>query len=98
LEALDDYLRELLGESDRPPGLTLYVFGSATRTAKPRDVDLLLIYADGLLAAAHAYAERLRSKTVSPPCDILVASETEATQLDLIARQRAIALCSVLAD
>lgn len=98
MEALGDYIRELLDGSNGEPGLTLYVFGSATRSAKPRDVDLLLIYADGLLTAAHAYADRLRSKAISPPCDILVASETEAAQLDLIARQQAIAVSSVLAD
>lgn len=72
-------------------GLQLYVFGSAIgASGTPKDIDLLLIYADGLLAEAHALAEAVRSTLAAPPYDVVVASETEAKQLDLIAKQGAV--------
>jgi predicted nucleotidyltransferase len=74
-----------------PEGLQIYLFGSAMKTTStPKDVDLLLVYADGFLDDAHAVAETIRSTAAVPPYDVLVASETEAAQLDLIARQAAI--------
>jgi predicted nucleotidyltransferase len=74
-----------------PEGLQIYLFGSAMdMTSTPRDIDLLLVYADGSLDAAHAVAETIRSTTAVPPYDVLVASDTEAAQLDLIAKQAAI--------
>jgi predicted nucleotidyltransferase len=76
-----------------PEGLEIYLFGSAMDTAStPKDIDLLLVYADGTLDDAHAVAETIRSTAAVPPYDVLVASETEAAQLDLIARQAAILL------
>jgi predicted nucleotidyltransferase len=72
-------------------GLRLYLFGSATKSgATPDDVDLLLVYADGLLEDAHAFAEAIRSSLAAPPYDVLVASETEAAQLNLVAKQEAV--------
>jgi predicted nucleotidyltransferase len=72
-------------------GLQIYLFGSALlTTSTPRDIDLLLVYADGLLGDAHAVAETIRSTATVPPYDVLVASETEAAQLDLVAKQAAI--------
>lgn len=72
-------------------GLCLYVFGSATRAgAAPRDVDLLLVYADDRLEQAHRLAGEIRATLAVPPFDVLVASETETANLDLIARQQAV--------
>lgn len=73
-----------------PAGLQIYLFGSARDTATPKDIDLLLVYADGSLNDAHAVAETIRSAAAVPPYDVLVASETEAAQLDLVAKQAAI--------
>jgi predicted nucleotidyltransferase len=76
-----------------PEGLQIYLFGSAMDAAPtPKDIDLLLVYADGTLDDAHAVAETIRSTAAVPPYDVLVASETEAAQLDLIAKQAAILL------
>jgi predicted nucleotidyltransferase len=73
-----------------PGGLQIYLFGSAMDMAStPKDIDLLLVYADGSLDDAHAVAETIRSTAAIPPYDVLVASETEAAQLDLIAKQAA---------
>jgi predicted nucleotidyltransferase len=73
-----------------PEGLQIYLFGSAMDTAStPKDIDLLLVYADGSLDDAHAVAETIRSTAAVPPYDVLVASETEAAQLDLVAKQAA---------
>ncbi len=72
-------------------GFQLYVFGSAAKSgATPNDVDLLLVYAEGLLDDAHAVAEEIRSTLAAPPYDVLVASETEAAQLNLVAKQEAV--------
>jgi predicted nucleotidyltransferase len=74
-----------------PKSLQIYLFGSAMdTTSTPKDIDLLLVYADGSLDDAHAVAETIRSTSASPPYDVLVASETEAAQLDLVAKQAAI--------
>jgi predicted nucleotidyltransferase len=74
-----------------PEDLQIYLFGSAMDTAStPKDIDLLLVYADGYLEDAHAVAEIIRSTSAIPPYDVLVASETEAAQLDLVAKQAAI--------
>lgn len=74
-----------------PARFRLYVFGSVTRAnTAPNDVDLLLVYADGTLSDAHAVAKAIRSTPATPPYDVLVASETEATQLDLVAKQGAV--------
>lgn len=74
-----------------PKSLQIYLFGSAMdTTSTPKDIDLLLVYADGSLDDAHAVAETIRSTLASPPYDVLVASETEAAQLDLVAKQAAI--------
>lgn len=74
-----------------PEGLQIYLFGSAMdTTSTPKDIDLLLVYADGSLDDAHAVGETIRSTATVPPYDVLVASETEAAQLDLIAKQAAI--------
>lgn len=90
-----DVLAGLVGEiplADVPhEGLRLYVFGSATRdAAAPRDVDLLLVYADDRLEQAHTLAGEIRRTLAVPPFDVLVASETETAQLDLIAKQQAV--------
>ena len=75
----------------RRTGLQLYVFGSATTSdATPNDVDLLLVYANGRLDEAHALAEEIRSTLSAPPYDVLVASEKEAAQLNLVAKQEAV--------
>jgi hypothetical protein len=50
----------------------------------------LLVYAEGLLEDAHAFAEEIRSTLAAPPYDVLVASETEAAQLNLVAKQEAV--------
>ncbi len=92
MENLKAYVVALTGTVTRP-GLQLYVFGSAMRGAQtPGDIDLLLVYADGLLPEAHELAEHMRATLVFPPCDVLVASESEAAELDLVARQEAIAV------
>lgn len=73
-----------------PEGLQIYLFGSAMDIAStPKDIDLLLVYADGCLDDAHAVAETIRSTAAVPPYDVLVASETEAAQLGLVAKQAA---------
>lgn len=72
-----------------PVGLQIYLFGSAIDASSPKDIDLLLVYADGSLDDAHAVAETIRSTAAIPPYDVLVASEAEAAQLDLVAKQAA---------
>ena len=73
-------------------GLQLYLFGSATIPggATPNDVDVLLVYDDGLLEAAHTLAEEIRSIPADPPYDVLVASKSETAELDLLAKQKAV--------
>ena len=91
MKALGSLVEELPLSTAWKEGLQLYLFGSATKSgASPNDVDLLLIYADGLLEDAHAFAEEIRSTLAAPPYDILVASETEAAQLNLVAKQEAV--------
>ncbi len=90
MQAFEDLLGEL-SPTVLPKGFQLYAFGSGTRSdTTPNDVDLLLVYADGLLDKAHAFAEKIRSTLTAPPYDVLVASETEAAQLDLVAKQEAV--------
>lgn len=90
-EALEGLVDELVLSTASHEGLQLYVFGSAAKSgATPNDIDLLLIYADGLLQEAHAFAETIRSTLAVPPYDVLVASATEAAQLDLVAKQEAV--------
>jgi biotin synthase-related radical SAM superfamily protein len=87
LTLIEDMARERV----LPEGLRLYLFGSAIQTSStPTDVDLLLIYANGFLDDAHTVAESIRSTPAVPPYDVLVASETEAAQLNLVAKQAAI--------
>jgi len=84
-------IEDLLRAEVLPEGLQVYLFGSAMdTTSTPKDIDLLLVYTDGSLNNAHAFAETIRATAAVPPYDVLVASETEAAQLDLIAKQAAI--------
>jgi predicted nucleotidyltransferase len=91
VKALESLVEELSSRTAPHEGLWLYLFGSATKSgATPNDVDLLLVYADGLLEDAHAFAEEIRSTPAAPPYDVVVASETEAAQLNLVAKQEAV--------
>jgi hypothetical protein len=84
-------LEDLSSTREPSAGLRLYLFGSATQKAStPNDIDLMLVYPNGLLDVAHRVGEFLRSTAAAPPYDVLVASETEAMQLDLVAKQAAI--------
>jgi predicted nucleotidyltransferase len=91
VKAVGSLVEDLSRSTAWHEGFHLYVFGSATRSgATPNDVDLLLVYADGLLEDAHALAEEIRSTLAAPPYDVLVASETEEAQLNFIATQEAV--------
>jgi hypothetical protein len=91
VKALGSLVEKISSRPEPHEGLWLYLFGSATKAGiSPNDVDLLLVYADGLLEDAHALAEAIRSTPAAPPYDVLVASETEAAQLNLVAKQEAV--------
>jgi hypothetical protein len=91
VKVFEGLVEELSLSTALQTGLQLYVFGSATKLgATPNDVDLLLVYADGLFDDAHAFAEEIRSTLTAPPYDVLVASEREAAQLNLVAKQEAV--------
>ena len=91
MNAVRGQIEELALSMGLSEGFRLYLFGSAAEAAvSPNDVDLLLVYPDGLLGEAHVLAESIRSMMVVPMYDVMVASETEDAELGLVAKQGAV--------
>lgn len=91
MSTVRDRVEKLAVSKGLSEGYRLYLFGSTEQeSASPNDVDLLLIYPDGLLGEAHALAASIRSMMVVPMYDVMVASETEEAELGLVAKQRAV--------
>lgn len=79
--------------SDLLCGVRLFVFGSALRSGdKPRDIDVLVLYEDGNLEAAHILCNRIRSLITFPPLDVIALSESEERDTAFIEGVKAVRL------
>lgn len=61
-----------------PPGLRLYLFGSARHEARPRDLDLLVIYETGTASVARAFVRELARIGLGGWGDFTIISQGEA--------------------
>jgi len=84
-------LKEISERLATPNGIRLYLFGSSTHGApSPSDVDVLLVYSDGQLRAAHALASAIRCIPEYELYDVLALSDSEERELKFIESERAI--------
>jgi hypothetical protein len=83
------FLTEVAAGSSAPPGTALYLFGSFARgQAAANDVDVLVVYPDGHLHAAHLLAESIRNAATPFVFDVLVLSSSEERELAFIQTQQ----------
>lgn len=82
---------EVLCERSESESLALYVFGSYLdpTVRRPRDLDLLLTYPEGMLEAAVATSRRLRGLAPGGRIDVTALSRDEELETQFIKRQRA---------
>lgn len=68
-----------------------YLFGSSSRKEpKPRDIDLLIVYAHGDVDRARELSAWLEANGPMPPVDLVLLSEDEAKQSKFIEAESAI--------
>jgi homogentisate 1,2-dioxygenase len=71
----------------------LYLFGSALDSAAENaDVDFLIVYRDGELAAATRLADEIRRLDVIPPTDVVALSDSEEVETDFVGTEDAVLL------
>ena len=76
---------------ERQTEITVYIFGSWLRDSlSARDVDVLLVYPDDNLDAAHALAKTIRDLPAKETYDVLALSAAEERELSFVACERAI--------
>jgi predicted nucleotidyltransferase len=89
-------LDEITASRVIPAGTTVYLFGSWLKdSASANDVDVLLVYPDGHLNEAHAFAYSIRNTSAPEFFDVLALGIAEERELAFVESERAIQIWPV---
>jgi hypothetical protein len=87
------HLRRLIDVTGADPSLSMWIFGSALVSDRPRDIDVLLVYEnrEGVLRVRHAE----RWDDFDPPIDLIAMTSDEEHHYDFVRITRAVRIDKV---